>query len=423
MLRGVPCCLGLMGPRTRCPGTPCWVSGFPQRPSPHTSALRPPPQYRRWLSELRSSPPLAGSVLPHLSCFSVFFPLPFVFLLLQTSSSAVALNSLGLPPSSAPSSHHIRPSPPSPPPSPLPPPGPSILLPPTIKPSSGGHGLTTEALCHEDDEEGQGLLPPVAPSWLDLAGLGVTPETPNSRSPSAEGSLGPFGAESQARGWRDALNLKSELCRAPPGHTRPQAGCAGPQEPGDLQGLSASPAYPEEALAATWEQPWALEALRPETPHRATPSFQEVTEPAVVAIDRQVVFPDTWSPTKERGQLQEGTRPEPAGPESIRPAPVDQEQLGGEMPVRRSPIRPTQGPETARRPAGTAEAAAEAERARPELPQAVVTDTPTTERISTSGQAGASLHGGWAWSSRPEWAALANCMPPPTAHVCLGSES
>ncbi|XP_036209427.1 paxillin isoform X1 [Myotis myotis] len=307
----------------------------------------------------------------------------------KTSSSAVALNSLGLPPSSAPSSHHIRPSPPPPPPPPpppLPPPGPSILLPPTLKPSSGGHGLTTEALCREDDEEGQGLLPPVAPSWLDLAGLGVTPDTPNSRSPSAEGSLGPFGAESQARGWRDALNLKSELCRAPPGHTRPHAGCAGPQEPGDPQGLSASPAYPEEALAATWEQPWALEALRPETPHRATPSFQEVTEPAVVAIDRQVIFPDTWSPTKERGQLQEGTRPEPAGPEGSRPAPVDQEQLGGEMPVRRSPIQPTQGPETARRPVGTAEAAAEAERAQPELPQAMVTDAPTTERISTSGQ-------------------------------------
>ncbi|XP_054568498.1 paxillin isoform X1 [Eptesicus fuscus] len=295
----------------------------------------------------------------------------------KTSSSSVALNPLGLPPSSAPSSHHIRPSPPPPPPPP--PPGPSVLLPPTIKPSPGGHGHTAEALCRED-EDGQGLLPPVAPSWLDLAGLGVTPDTPNSRSPSVEGSLGPFGAESQARGWRDPLNLKSELSRAPPGHTRPRAGCAGPQEPGDPQGLS------EEALAATWEQPWALEALRPETPHRATPSFQEVTEPAVVAVDRQVIFPDTWTLTKERGQLQEGARPAPAGPEGSRPAPGDQEQLGGKMPVRRSPIPPPQGPETARRPEGTAEAAAEAQRAQPERPHAMVTGTPTTERISTSGQ-------------------------------------
>lgn len=237
-----------------------------------------------------------------------------------------------------------------------------------------------------------------------------------------EGSLGPFGAESQAQGWRDAPNFKSELSRAPLGHTRPQAGCAGPPEPEDPQGLSASPAYSEEALAATWEQPWALEALRPETPHRATPGFQEVTEPPVVAVDRQATFPDTWNPMKERGQLQEGARPEPVGPEGSRPAPMDQEQLGGEMSVQRSLIQPNQGPETARRPAGTTEAAAEAERA-PELPQAMVTDTPITERISTSGQAGASLHGGGAWSSRPEWAHLANCMPPPTAHVCLGSQS
>nr|KAF6312127.1 paxillin [Pipistrellus kuhlii] len=283
----------------------------------------------------------------------------------KTSSSSVALNSLGLPPSSAPSSHHIRPSPSPPPPPPPPPPGPSVLLPSTIKPSPGGHGHTAEALCREDDEDGQGLLPPMAPSWLDLAGLGVTPDTPNPRSPPEEGSLGPLGAESQARGWRDALNLKSELAWAPPGHTGPRAGCAGPQEPGDPEGLS------EEALAATWEQPWALEALRPETPHRATPSFQEATEPAVVALDCQVVFPDTWTLTKQRGQP-EGARPEPAGPEGRRPAPVGREQSAGEMPA-------PGGPETARRPAGTAEA-------QPERPRAVAPGSPATERISTSGQ-------------------------------------
>ncbi|KAK1328700.1 hypothetical protein QTO34_012275 [Cnephaeus nilssonii] len=265
---------------------------------------------------------------------------------------------LELPGAAAQLSSILTPHTSSPSPPPPPPPGPSVLLPPTIKPSPGGHGHTAEALCREDDETGRAsyLL------WLDLAGLGVTPDTPNSRSPSGEGSLGPCGAESQARGWRDPLNLKRELSRAPPGHTRPRAGCAGPQEPGDPQGLS------EEALAATWEQPWALEALRPETPHSVTPSFQEVTEPAVVAVDRQVIFPDTWTLTKGRGQLQEGARPEPAGPEGSRPAPADQEQLGGEMSMRRSPIPPPQGPETARRPEGTAEAAAEAPRAQPEHP-------------------------------------------------------
>ncbi|KAM5312191.1 paxillin isoform 1-T1 [Glossophaga mutica] len=301
----------------------------------------------------------------------------------KTSSSAVALNSLGLLPSSAPSSHHILSSP-SPPP-----PGPSIP-----KPSPRAHGHTPKVLGVEDNDHGKGLLPPVAPSWLDLAGLGVTagfgvtPDTPNSGSSSAEGSLGPSGAESQAQVCRDVLNLTSELSRAPPGHTLPGARCTpGPQEPGRPQGLSADPANPEETLAAMQEQPWSLEALRPKTPRGATPSFQEVAEPALVAVDRQAIFPDTWSLQKEGGQLRERARPEPAGPGSSCPAPVDEEQLGGETPTRGSLVRPARGPETHRRPQGTTEAAAEATREQPELPRAVVVDTPkTTERISTSGQ-------------------------------------
>lgn len=145
-------------------------------------------------------------------------------------------------------------------------------------------------------------------------------------------------------------------------------------------------------MAATWSQPWALEALRPETPHGATPTFQEVTEPAVKAVDRQTVFPDTWRPTKERGQRKERARPEPGEAEGSYPVPVD-EQLGGETPMKGSLVRPTQGPETPRRPEATTEAAAEAKREQPELPHAAVMDTPsTTERISTSGQAGASSH-------------------------------
>lgn len=246
----------------------------------------------------------------------------------------------------------------------------------------------------------------MAPSWLDLAGLGVaagfgvTPETPSSRSSSAEGWLGPPGAESQARACRDVLTLTSELSGAAPGHTLPGARCAGPQQPGDPRGLSANPANPQEALAATRERPWALEALGPETPRGAKPSPQEVAEPALVAVDRQAIFPDTWSLTKEGGQLRERARPEPAGPGSGCPAPVHEVQLGGETPMRGSLVRPAQGPETHRRPEGTAAAAAEATREQPELPHAVVMDAPkTTERISTSGQAGTSLHGCWAWPS------------------------
>ncbi|XP_036908138.1 paxillin isoform X4 [Sturnira hondurensis] len=301
----------------------------------------------------------------------------------KTSSSAVALNSLGLLPSSAPSSHHILSSS-----SPPPLPEPSIP-----KPFPRGHGHTPKVLGVEDNDHGKGLLAPVAPSWLDLAGLGVTagfgltPDTPDSRSSSAEGSRGPSVAESQAQVCRDVLNLTSELPRAPPGHTLLRACCTGPQGAGDLPGLSANPADPEEALAATQEQRWVLEALRAETPCGALPSFQEVAEPAPVAVARQAVFPDTWSLTKGGGQLREKARPEPAGPGGSRPAPVDAEQLGGETPTRGSPVRPAQGPEAHRRPEGTTEAAAEATREQPELPHAVVVDTPkTTERISTSGQ-------------------------------------
>lgn len=239
----------------------------------------------------------------------------------------------------------------------------------------------------EDQDNGWGLLPPVAPSWLDLAGLQVTPDTPGSRSPSVEGSLGPFGAESQAQVWRNLPNLTNELSRAPPCHTPPrQAGCAGSQE------LLANPLYPEEAMAAAREQLWALEVPRPEIPGGATPSFQEVPEPAVVAGDRQAIFPDTWNLTKECGQRERRAEPEPGEPESSRPAPVDEEQLGGQTPMRGRLVRPTQGPDTPTRPEGATEAAAEAKRGQPELPPAMVMDTPsTTERICTSGQAGASF--------------------------------
>ncbi|XP_059977948.1 paxillin isoform X14 [Lagenorhynchus albirostris] len=119
----------------------------------------------------------------------------------KTSSSAVALSSPRLLPSSAPSPHHIL----SPPP-----PGPYVFLPPPRKPSPRGHGHTLEVLCPEDN---------VTPSWLDLTGLGEMPDTPNSRSPSTESSLGPPGAESQARVWRDPPN--ASLVVFPPGSPIP----------------------------------------------------------------------------------------------------------------------------------------------------------------------------------------------------------
>uniref|UniRef100_A0A8C6DNS4 Paxillin n=1 Tax=Moschus moschiferus TaxID=68415 RepID=A0A8C6DNS4_MOSMO len=285
-----------------------------------------------------------------------------------SSSSAVALSSSELPPGSAPSSHHSLPPPP--------PPGPSGGLPPPRKSSPQGHSHTLGILC-----AGQ-----MAPSRLDLVGLGVMPDTPNSRSPSTEGWLGLLGVESQARVWRDPPDLVGELCRAPSGHTLPYAGGTGPQEPGAPQAPSANALHPEEAVAATWQGPWALGALRPEPSQGAAPSFPEVTEPAVVAVDRQGVFPDTWSLAEERG-WQERARPEPGAPESGRRTPVEDEQLGGETPPAGGPVRPARGRETPRGPEGATEAATEARMDLPELPRAVAMDMPsTTERISTSGQ-------------------------------------
>ncbi|XP_044786002.1 paxillin isoform X2 [Bubalus bubalis] len=286
-----------------------------------------------------------------------------------SSSSAVALSSSGLPPGSAPSSHHSL--------SPPPPAGPSGGLPPPRKPSPQGHSHTLGVLCAKDN---------VAPGQLDLAGFGVMPDTPNSRFPSTEGWPGPLSIESQARVRRDPPDLVGELCRAPPGPILPYPGGTGPQEPGAPQAPLANALHPEEAVAATWQGPWALGALRPEPPQGAAPSFQEVTEPAVVAVDRQAVFPDTWSLAEERG-WQERARLEPGAPESGCHTPVEDEQLGGETPPAGGLVRPARGPETPRRPEGTTEVTTEARMDRPELPRAVAVDMPsTTERISTSSQ-------------------------------------
>ena len=254
----------------------------------------------------------------------------------------------------------------------------------------------------------------MAPGQLDLAGLGLMPDTPNSRSPSTEGWPGPLVVESQARVWRDPPDHVGELCRAPLGHTLPYAGGTGPQEPGASQAPLANTLCLEEAVAATRQGPWAPGALRPEPLRGAAPSFHEVTEPAVVAVDRQAVFPDTWSLAEERG-WQERAKPEPGAPESSRRTPVEDEQLGGETPTAGGLVRPARGPETPRRPEGATEAATKARTGQAELPRVVAVDTPsTTERISTAGQAGARSPGCSAWPR------LADCMRSLSAHVCLG---
>lgn len=329
-------------------------------------------------NHLGPSLPLSVSILSYSLSL---FPLPFVFLL-QTSSSAVAPSSPGLLPSSALSPLYNLPAPP-----PLSPLVPSVFLPSTSDPSPQGRGHTPEVLCTEGKRRSLSL--PVAPSWLDLAGLGVMSGTYTSRYPSTEGSAGSFDAESQAAVRRDLLNPVGEPSTAPFCHTLPPVGSTVPQEPGVPKGPLGGPLCPEEV--ATWKWPWTLQASGAETPCGAACSFQKVMEPAVVAVARQAIFPDTWSLAEEYVQ-QERARPEPAGLESSCPAPASEEQLGGERPSRGSLVVPAQGPKTPRSPEGATEAAAEGRKKQLELPHAMVMGTPsTTERISTSGQAGTRL--------------------------------
>lgn len=236
-------------------------------------------------------------------------------------------------------------------------------------------------------QNGRGSPSPGTPSWLDLAGLGRTPDVPNSRPHSAEGSLGPFGAESQGRVQKDLLQPRHELCGALPCHTPLASGGADSLEPRDPQGPLANPVCAEEAMAAMWEWPWALEKSSLKTCREAAYSFQEVIEPAMVAVDRQAIFPDTWSLMEEYDQQKDGARTQPRKLGSSCPAAVDKEQLGGEVPE----LAPA--PEALRGPEGIAGAASEARKEQPEHPRAMVMDTPNAmERISTSSQAGTSSH-------------------------------
>lgn len=176
-------------------------------------------------------------------------------------------------------------------------------------------------------------------------------------------------------------------CRAPPCHTPPPAGSTGSQGP------LVNHVCSEETGAPIWSRSQALTASRPETPHGVTYRFQEGLEPPAVAVDRQAVLPDTWALTRDCA-LQERARSEPWGLGSTCPAPGDKEQLGGKTPQKGSLERPTEALENPGNPEGATEAALEARKEQPEPSHAVAMGTPSTsERISTSGQAGASLCG------------------------------
>lgn len=291
------------------------------------------------------------------SRFSLF---PFVFLL-QTSTSAVVLSSQGLLPSSTP-------------------PLPLTLPPPPTKLSPGDH--TPEVLHTEGN--GQVLSPSVAPRWLGLGSLEETSDTQNSRHPSVAASRQSCDAKSQAQ-VRPLLSGSMGLpFGTPPCHTPHPTGSTASQGP------LATHVCSEETVGPPGRWPQALTASKPEIPHGVTSSFQEGIEPPAVAVDRQAVLPDTWALTQECG-LQERAQSEPGGLGSSCPAPGHKEQLGGKSPWKGGLGGPTEALENPGKPEGSTEAALEPRKEQPELSRAMALGTPSTsERISTSGQAGSS---------------------------------
>lgn len=294
-------------------------------------------------------------------CFSLF---PFVFFL-QTSTSAVTLNSQGLWPGSSLPLPCTLPSPP-----------------PPSKSSLGDH--TPEVLCTEGNS--QVLLPSLTPKWLGLGGLEETSDTQKSRYPVAA-SQPSCGVKSQAQVRHGLMDTMGPLSRAPPCHTPHPAGSTESQGP--LGNLVCS----EENGAPIWRQPQALTASEPESPHGVTYSFQEGLEPPAVAVDRQTVFPDTWGLTKECA-LQERAQSEPGGLGSTCPIPGDKEQPGTKISQKGNLRGPTGALENPGNPEGATEATLEVRKEQPELPHAMAMGPPSiSERISTSGQAGTSLFG------------------------------
>ncbi|XP_049644776.1 paxillin isoform X2 [Suncus etruscus] len=247
----------------------------------------------------------------------------------KTSSSVVALSAPGLPPSTVPGTCRVLSSPPPSHPGPSVSPLSAVLFDPP-----GPRGCTLEVLCVEEDDQRQGCL--------DSPSLGVMPDTSCSGSPCAEVSWGSLGAEHQTQ-------VRSEPTATPPSR------------------IVGSPGHPQ-----------PRDAQRPETLCRALSGSQEVTEPAVVAMDRQAIYPDTWRLSKER--------------EGSLPAPVDQERANGRRLTWGSLDRPVPGAEDPGKPEGHKAVTTEAEPDQPELLLATTMDMPiAVERISTSAQAGTGL--------------------------------
>lgn len=149
-----------------------------------------------------------------------------------------------------------------------------------------------------------------------------------------------------------------------------------PQQHSRLWKVPSSPPCVEEVGDTSKQQPWALEPPGPPDSHKTASAVEGAIEPAVVAVNRQNVFPDTWGPAEEP-RLQTTLAVEGLMGQVSGHPPQASVELGQESTPRRdlSAVSPSRGGWS------TETLSSLARRDELELPVA-------SERISTSGQAG-----------------------------------
>ncbi|XP_072456381.1 paxillin isoform X2 [Notamacropus eugenii] len=262
---------------------------------------------------------------------------------------------------------------------------PSASLTPRPRQFSDDWGSASGVLCIEENGD-TGRSPPV----LSSDPLTAPPvEWPNSTRPGEVSDAGSTGLSFMDRcpsGTKDqGPTHRKDTARVGLGSEKrpPEAICSGsflpkahmrPQHYSRLWKVPVSPPGMEEVGNASKQQLWALEPSALPDSHKTASAVEGAIEPAVVAVNRQDVFPDTWGPAEEP-RLQTTLAVEGLMGQVSSHPPQASVELGQESTPRRdlSAVSPSRGGWS------TETSSSLTRRDEVELPMA-------SERISTSGQ-------------------------------------
>ncbi|XP_074062097.1 paxillin isoform X2 [Macrotis lagotis] len=258
----------------------------------------------------------------------------------------------------------------------------SDALMPRTRHISVDRGGTSGVLCIEENGDTGRSPPPLSSGpleWPDPTRLGGTSDAGSNGLSSMDGC--PFGTENQNPIQMTEMARAELISERKPSQTVcsgsffPKAHTA--QQPSLPWKVPISPPLGEVGDTSR-EHLWALGSPRSPDSHKAACALEGATEPAIVAVTRQDVFPDTWGPVKEPSQQRTLVAQGLMGQDGGHPTQAKTEP-GLESPPRRdmSSARGDWDPETA---------GSLTQRDVPEPP--LLTEPPTVERISTSGQAG-----------------------------------